>query len=129
MAIHADPGDLLLVEVEPQGYRIESAALGTQAIEAADVLVLDGDQAPQLLDGGGAVLDLLQGHIQGVGGEIVREHDPLGVIDQPAGRRQGLELDPVLLGQRGEVRVVGDLELGQTRQHHRQGHHHQHGRP
>ena len=69
-----------------------------KTLETLAVVLRDRDQGVQALDGGVDVPGFLGDDLQGVGGKVFRQQDVPGIVDQTPGRRQGLQLHPVILG-------------------------------
>jgi len=127
VAARLHPGHFRLAEVKTQGHRLEGGIAPQTLAEAFQVLVGEADQTPQALKGVLQIGDLLGNDLQREGGDVLRQHPPLAVVDEAAGGRQGKDGDAVVLGEGGVVVVVEHLEIDHARhQHPHEQEHHDH---
>lgn len=113
VAVHGEPGHLLLAQVEAQRHALEAPPALEERAEAGELPGPDLDHLPEVRERALHVRHRLRGHLDAEGQLVVGQQHAVPVVDLSARRRHRHQLDPVVLGQRGEVVVADDLEIVQ----------------
>ena len=114
MPAHGERCGLLLGEVA-ELHTLE-AAMGAHEVAQRLVLArIDEAERLELLQRLVEALDFLRDRDELPAREIVRDHDAVAIVDEPARRRQRLEPEAVALRELGEALVVDDLENDEPR--------------
>ena len=95
MPVDCELRGLILAQVDPDGYAVETSPAFLELPETFQILVAYLDHLGKLGQGGVEVFDLLRGDLQAVGRAVLCQQHALAVIDESARRRQRQHLHPV----------------------------------
>lgn len=125
--VHRDAGDLFLVEFEHDGNRLErTPPLLHALLEDGPVVLGQAEDLHQRVEGLLQVLGAFAGDGQAEARPVVGDDHAVAVEDDPAGRRDRLHMDPVVLRQRRMVLVLGHLQVVHARHQHQGQQDHRH---
>ena len=111
VAIDREQGGFFLGDVQLDGDALEVAFLPPQPVKALPVLFTDAQEHVQVIQCLVDVGHQLGNDLQVEGRAVQGQGAVLAVVDQSPRRRQGNQLDPVVLGQGGEMLVIYDLQV------------------
>ena len=109
VTVHGVAADLVFLEPQPHGHRLEQLPGREQLADAGQVVLLQQFQADQARERGVEVGNLLAGEGQLVRRGVLRQDAPLAVVDDAAVGGQRIDAHPVALRQVGIVVVPHDL--------------------
>src|SRR5690606_31259155 len=115
--VHGDARNLLLGQAEHHRHRLEGPPGLLQApAQLLDVLVAQFQYFAQQGNGGVQIGGAFAGNAQAETGSIIRQHQPVAVVDAAARRWDRLHVHTVVLGQCRVVFVLHYLQPIQARQ-------------
>jgi hypothetical protein len=120
VAVHRQPGPLLLSQAESQGHSFIGPPAPEFLVEFLQVTVGNRHQGLQLFQRLVQVRHALTHHRQDVTGTVIRQQHAIAIEDKTAIGRQGLQLHPVTLRLGAVGLVLGDLQAVVADQDHAQ---------
>ena len=114
--VDGEDGDLPLVEAGLEGNALEPRKVAHLVSELLFFRLVDDQDLAQEPEGPVHATRLLRHDLQAEDGEVASQHHPVPIPHQAAGRRDGTDPDPVLVGQGRVVLVLHDLEVAGPQQ-------------
>jgi len=120
VAVHRQPGPLLLGEAETQGHGLVGAALVEAAAKRFQVVLVHGDEFAQGAERPLEVRHAFAHEGQDMARLVGRQQRAVAIVDEAALGRQRLQLDPVAFRLRAVGLVTGDLQVEIAQEHEEQ---------